>query len=241
MRKKKKNSRLFKILFLLIVLGFVIYKILTSSLFIVKNIEVKGNIDVDNETIIKASEISLGQDNIFFDKETISKNIERLAKVEKIEINKKYPSTLVVNVEERIPAVVVPITNMYLLLDKYGIIIDTNDSLNSNLVILNGVKNIKSFYLGDSITTYANSEQNKLLINLFDGENIQKFRSIKLENDKAEMILLNDIRVAFGGYNNSKYKLDVLDVTLEAINEDTSRKVEMILMEEGPDAIVVYE
>lgn len=241
MKKKKKNSRLFKILFLLIVLGFVIYKILTSSLFIVKNIEVKGNIDVDNETIIKASEISLGQDNIFFDKETISKNIERLAKVEKIEINKKYPSTLVVNVEERIPAVVVPITNMYLLLDKYGIIIDTNDSLNSNLVILNGIKNIKSFYLGDSITTYANSEQNKLLINLFDGVNIQKFRSIKLENDKAEMILLNDIRVAFGGYNNSKYKLDVLDVTLEAINEDTSRKVEMILMEEGPDAIVVYE
>ena len=108
-------------------------------------------------------------------------------------------------------------------------------------MLIKGLDNGDSIKMGDVIKDFATPDQNKLLENIYNGENVFKFKSINLEENKAELVLYNDVFVAFGSYNNVEYKLKVLDQMIASIEDDSTRNASMILMEEGPDPVLVYE
>lgn len=114
--KKKKSiikSRFFlPIIFCLVVLGIAVYFFVFSSFFQIKEIKITGNNKIPTEKILSFIKETTGDKMLFF----IPKNIfsadikkaneiilEKFVQAEKAEIKRKFPSSLIVKIEERGP------------------------------------------------------------------------------------------------------------------------------------------
>lgn len=240
-RKKKKKIKYMRILIALIILLGLIFAFLHSPLFRIRDIKIVGNSKVEIETILTASNLTREDNYIFLNKDKIENRLSGITFIESANVKRGFPLKVTIEITERKPASTLQISNKYLLIDKYGYVIDESETLLLNLMLIKGLDNVDSIRMGDTIKDFATSEQNKLLENIYNGENIFKFKSINLEESKAEMVLYNDVFVAFGSYNNVEYKLKVLDQMIASIEDDSTRNASMILMEEGPDPVLVYE
>lgn len=240
-RKKKRKIKYFRIFAVFLLFTGLIYAFLNLPIFNIRSIRVSGNEKVDTDLIISTSGLSKNDSYFFIDKDSIKKNIQDISLLEEVKIKRKLPFEVEIIVVERKAASTVQLSDKYLLVDRFGIVIDESESLMLNLTVLNGIGNEDNILVGENIFTYAGEEENKLLELVFNGENIYKFKSITLEEDQAELVLKKDIVVAFGSYNDVEYKLNVIDQMVKKIEEDSTKNASMILMEEGPDPILVYE
>ena len=239
--RKKRKIKYGRILMALILILGLVFAFLHLPIFNIKNISINGNIKVESSTILAASNLTTEDNFIFIDMEDVEKRISSITFIDSAKVKRSLPLNIIIEVIERKPASTIKISNKYLLIDKYGIIIDESETLMLNLLLIKGIENVDNIKLGDKIFDFATEEQNKLLSEIYDGESLLKFKNINLEENKAELVLYNDVFVAFGSYNNVEYKLKVLDQMILSIEDDTSRKASMILMEEGPDPVLVYE
>ncbi len=240
-RRRKRKVKYLRIFVALILLLGLIFAFLNLSIFNIREISITGNNKVEASTIITASNLSTEDNFIFLDKERIEKRISSISFVESVKVKRSFPLKVNIEVTERKPASTIQISNKYLLIDKYGYIIDESETLMLNLLLVKGIENVDSIKLGDRLFDFASENQNKLLKEIYDGKSLFVFKSINLEQDKADLVLYNDVFVAFGSYNNVEYKLKVLDQMIASIEDDTTRNASMILMEEGPDPVLVVE
>lgn len=239
--RRKNKFRFFRILLLFLILSIFIFAFTKLPIFRIKNIQVEGNSTVETETILNYSKLKAGDSLIFLNKNKIRENILENPFIEDVAIKRGLFKGLTLEIKERVAAATLQLSDKYILIDKFGVIIEESNSLMLNLAVIKGIGNDAVVTLGDKIFNYASQEQNKLLGLLFDGENIYKYKSVLLEEGQAELILKDDVVVAFGSYNNVEYKLDVLDVMIKNLEEDTNKKASMILMEDGPKPILVVE
>lgn len=230
--------RIFIVLIILLGLIFAFFRL---PIFNVRSLEIKGNEKVETEAIIEASKVTEESNCIFLSKEKVEENIKSLSFIESATIKKRPFFKVVIEVQERKPASTIQVSGKYLLIDKYGYIIDESQTIILNLFLLKGIENVENIKIGDSIFNFATEKQNKLLTQVYNGENLFMFKSMTLEEDKAEMVLYNDVFVAFGSYENIEYKLQVLEQMIRKIEEDAGRNASMILMEEGPNPVLVYD
>lgn len=240
-RRKKRKIKYMRILIALIILLGLIFAFLRSPIFKIRDIKVSGNSKVETETILAASNLTTEENYIFLNKDKIESRLTGITFIESAKVKRGFPLKVTIEVTERKPASTLQISNKYLLIDKYGYVIDESETLLLNLMLIKGLDNGDSIKMGDVIKDFATPDQNKLLENIYNGENVFKFKSINLEENKAELVLYNDVFVAFGSYNNVEYKLKVLDQMIASIEDDSTRNASMILMEEGPDPVLVYE
>lgn len=240
-RRKKKNIKYLRLIIAFGILLGIIIAILNMPIFNISSIEVSGNERVEESNVMDISGLDLGDSFIFFDKENIESNILNLPLVEEVRVRRNFPKRVNIEITERKPASTVQFSNNFILLDRFGYIIDEVDNLMLNLTLLKGIEEDEKISIGNPIFDYVSEEKNSLLKLLFNGENIFKFKSVTLEEDTVELILSNDIIVGFGSYNNAQYKLQVIEQMVRTLEEDSSRQAAMILMEEGPDPILVYE
>jgi len=103
-----------------------------DTLFKIKNIEIKNNLLI-NKSEIKEKLINIYKKNIFFiKKKDIENPIEKINFLEKIEVTKKYPNTIIIKVFETKPiAIIFKNKNKYLL-DSSSNLIFFKDSTNLN-------------------------------------------------------------------------------------------------------------
>lgn len=240
-RKKKKKIKYFRILMAFVVVVLLVIGFFNLPIFNITNINVVGNERVDQASVINASGFEIGDSFIFFNKENIEEKILNLPLVEEVRVKRNFPNNINIEVSERKPASTVQLLESFLLLDRFGYVIDKVDNLMLNLTLLKGIEENDSINIGDQIFEFVSEEKNNLLKLMYNGDNIYKYKMITLEDHQAELILSNDIVVGFGSYNNVEYKLDVIDQMVKTIEEDSSRQASMILMEEGPNPILVYE
>lgn len=93
---------------------------------------------------------------------------------------------------------------------------------------------------GMSIEEYLVNENVAKFISLaVPNKAFKEFKKVSFEEERIGITLMDDIEVAFGGYNNIEYKLDVLNTILD--KEQDRESINMILMEEGPGFILVRE
>lgn len=120
-KKRKKRRRGFGgfILLLLILLcsGIVIMR---TSLFDIEKITVKGNAILDEKTILSACKLYTGE-NIFSKSSSgCEEEILRLPYVHSVEVQKKYPSEIIITVKEEGEYAVLEQTGKDVICDRYG-------------------------------------------------------------------------------------------------------------------------
>lgn len=116
-------GRLIAVALILLVLASAALTLLRSPYFHVENIDVRGIRDLSAQDVIVWC--GLGQNENIFDVDLamIASRIKANPKVDKILVRRRLPSTIVVEIEERIPIVVVPYAGYYVQVDSTGLAI----------------------------------------------------------------------------------------------------------------------
>ena len=103
-----------------------------ETLFKIKNIEIKNNLLI-SQNEIKEKLSNIYKKNIFFiRKKDIEEPIEEINFLEKIEVKKKYPNTIIIKVFETKPIAIIFKNKVKYLLDSSSNLISFKDSTNLN-------------------------------------------------------------------------------------------------------------
>ena len=104
----------------------------SDALFKIKNIEIKNNLLIDKSELKKKLH-NIYKKNIFFIREKdIEEPIAEIDFLEKVEVKKKYPNTIIIKVFETKPTAIVFKNKVKYLLDSSSNLISLADSANFN-------------------------------------------------------------------------------------------------------------
>lgn len=151
-----KKFRTFKLrviyLFISAVIITTIFTLSMMLIFKIKYITVNGNISYSSSEIINKSAIFQGENLILCNSYRAIQLIEQeLPFIGSVEIKKKIPSTLEINVTETLPLAVIKLQNgTFALIDKNCKVLDLTDQITADLSLIKGVT-IDSVKTGSSV------------------------------------------------------------------------------------------
>ena len=122
-RREGRKKLLLRILVFLLLVG-ILFLFLKSSYFSVKDVKVEGMNYYSANEIIGMSGIKMGE-NILFDvkKSDIVDNLQKNSYFKSVNVKRRIPSTLVVEVEERPQTAAVIFGDSYIVIDDEGIVL----------------------------------------------------------------------------------------------------------------------
>ena len=127
LKKKKRIKRMLKFTALLIIIIAGIIFALVSPIFNIKEINVSNNNQINTETIISLSQLNLGQNIFKFNKNKVNKNIKTNAYIESVEIKRKLPNKVQIQIEERKQEYNVEFLNGYAYINNQGYILEISE------------------------------------------------------------------------------------------------------------------
>lgn len=240
--RKKRRRKVFLIVLSTALAGFLILMfMLKSDLFLVDKIKVEGNKKVLANKIALFSSIQKGENIFEISTKDAENNIITLPYIKEVEVKRKLPRQVIINVEERKEKIKIKAASSFLILDNEGYILDNRDNADEKLSEVLGL-NIHNKKPGENVFI-ENKDKSKVdfLVEAEGSNMIESFKFISMEDSKNVNILtFNDIEVVFGSINNVKYKLGLLNEVLKDI-EKRDLKVKMILMDKGDNPVVVLD
>ena len=240
--RRKKRRMLFIILILVIVLFFLIA--FKTTLFIISNIEVRGNKKLTTDQVIKAIGNPKGENIFRISLNNMADNLDKHPYIKESVIKRKIPNKLLVNVKEREERLVLSMSNFNSYIDEEGFVLRIEPSIDSeSLPIIKGI-NINNPIIGEKI----NSDQYKYIDEMLDLIDVSiklkllnKMVQLDFSNVKDVTIILNNgISVAFGPLNNVKYKLNYINEILKDI-EQKNIKCKYIYFNRGENPVIVID
>ncbi|MDK8253587.1 MAG: FtsQ-type POTRA domain-containing protein [Dialister micraerophilus] len=221
-RKKHKKNKKFKVLFYLII--FIII-IVVSLLFLpipFGNLTVTGNDIIKTEDIFFEAEIKKPINIFQIRTSNVEKRLLNDIRIEEVDVSRQFPFTINIKVKERKPLVIVQSEFCYAILDKTGLVIETETSLKkANYPMITG-KKWGNLLLGDTV-----SESDVLLalkfINSLSEDGVKLFSEINIGNkDNIIAYTRSGIAVKLG---NGKNIADQAKLAENMVGDISSRQL----------------
>ena len=95
--------------------------------FVLDEVFVHGRKEASGKDILEALSVERGQPLVNFDPEEARKRVEALGWVEKASVQRKLPNNIIVKLTERVPVAIWQSADRYVLVDKSGVEISTED------------------------------------------------------------------------------------------------------------------
>ena len=242
LNKKRKYFRIFTRFFIFFSLIFlIIFALKNSNLFNIKNVTIEGNKNISRATIKKVSDLKIGNKYFLISKRERLKRIKSLPYIKEAKISHSILGNVKVNVTERTPYYQM-YSNGYLLIDEEFRILQNSKKKYDNLVNLTGF-NVDNLKAGNYILSNAeDQEKRELLIELKKDDYSLRgnIREIELMDSIATFTTVDGIKVEFGSYSNSSYKLKMLSLILDDIKK-TNKNAVIIQMEKGESPILITD
>lgn len=242
LNKKRKYFRIFNRFFIFFSLIFlIIFALKNSNLFNIKNVTIEGNKNISRATIKKVSDLKIGNKYFLISKRERLKRIKSLPYIKEAKISHSILGNVKVNVTERTPYYQM-YSNGYLLIDEEFRILQNSKKKYDNLVNLTGF-NVDNLKAGNYILSNAEDQEKRdLLIELKkDDYSLHgNIREIELMDSIATFTTVDGIKVEFGSYSNSSYKLKMLSLILDDIKK-TNKNAVIIQMEKGESPILITD
>lgn len=138
-KKKKKRRKIFKtikiLMIIFIVLGGIAYFLL-SPIFNITEINVNGNEKISGEEILSLSQLKKDENIFKMNKQEIRDKIKQNAYIDTVEIKRALPDTVIISVTERIPTYQINVSNMYMLINNQGYMLEMTEMDESMPVIV---------------------------------------------------------------------------------------------------------
>lgn len=135
--KRRKGKIHFYVLFvILVVLAiFIIRYALTSSYFYVKDIKIKGLHKLSSQQLLPEDLVPPRTCIFELDMGRIHRRIQSNSWVRRVRVKKKLPSTLLIEIEERVPYACVRQANKFWQVDREGVLLQETRAPNTHVVI----------------------------------------------------------------------------------------------------------
>ncbi len=166
-KKIKKIKFVLKIILLIAIISGGVAFALTSPMFNITNIQVSGNNIVSTDTVISLSQLKKDENIFRFNSSQIINNIKENPYIESVSINRKIPSTVAINITERIPTYSVDFMEKYAYIDMQGYILEISDD-SKNLPIIHGISTAEDQVVPGNRLNDADLEKLEDVIKIMD-------------------------------------------------------------------------
>lgn len=152
-KKRKAFLRLVKwtTLILLLIGGGIGF--LLSSFFNIKEIEIVGNNKLTRDEVISLSQIEIEENTFKLSKNKIEKNIKQNAYVESVKIKRNLPSTILIEIEERVPTYMITFANAYAYINNQGYFVEISKEKLELPIITGYATKEEDIQLGERLCT----------------------------------------------------------------------------------------
>ena len=152
-KKRKAFLRLVKwaTLILLLIGGGIGF--LLSSFFNIKKIEIVGNNKLTRDEAIGLSQIEIEENTFKLSKNKIEKNIKQNAYVESVKIKRNLPSTILIEIEERVPTYMITFANAYAYINNQGYFVEISKEKLELPIITGYATKEEDIQLGERLCT----------------------------------------------------------------------------------------
>lgn len=195
----KKNKRKKVIIAMLsittMIIALAIMALLTPT-FNIQEIKVEGNNKVTTSNIINLSRLKLGQNIFKNNKKSIEQYIKENTYIEKVEVTRKIPSTILLRVEERKAAYQVKLISSYVYIDKNGYILESGEK-QENIISLEGLATPEEVLLNGKQLEQIDLKKLSKIVKLeeilvdLEGINLSDVK-INIKNENNFIIFLNN-------------------------------------------------
>ncbi len=240
-RRKRRNRRrkIFTVLFLILLILSTLLVFIKTPLFNIDKITVSGNSLVSYEDIVASSGTDIG-DNIF-DHTTsyMERQIIKLPYISKVEIEKKYPSEIIINVSEEDIFGALEFFDRKIAFDKYGKSIkEVNDEEAENLLIIKGIED-GNFSLGEYVS-FLDSDKTETFIRclryIIDYD-IKNVKVIDIEDTKDICLIIGrGLKVKIGSLETEdefSYKMAYIKEVISTLPENVSGVIDATNVDSG--------
>ncbi len=212
----------FKVFIGILIFASIMVFILSSDIFLLKNIYVTGNKTIPKDDIINLSGLQYGQSLFKMNKKKVYKNLFNNPKVKAIRIKRILPSSLSIDIIERVAVAAIPYLGSYLNIDEEALIIEVVSlSQETNIPILEGLS-FDDFKIGEKFI--ANNDEQlrialKILSALKTAELSKEINVINIEDtDSIELISNFDVSVILCN-SNLDYKIQMAKLIIEDLKK----------------------
>ena len=215
--RKEKRLKIIKailkiILFIAIIAGIAAF-LLVSPVFNINEISVSGNNKIQATEIESLSQLNIEQNIFRFSKETVKNNIKQNAYIDSVEIKRKLPNKIEINVTERTPAYQIKFGNAFAYIDEKGNILEINEE-DLKLPLITGYKTqVEDFKAGNMMQ----EDVTKL-------DTVNSIIRVSKSNEIYDLITSIDIT------NDEEYKVEFKGEGKTAYLGDTSNINDRILL-----------
>lgn len=241
---QKKHRRFKRLLSLLLIITVVILLIifsLNSEIFNIDKIDIIGNIKIDKEKILHISSINIGENIFRISTKDAKESILRLPYIKSVMVKRNLPNKINIEVVEREDKLLINNISMYYVIDDEGYILNQIDTNIESLPVVFGLKTDK-IDIGENLFMRLELEEFEEFIKESENLGILSIMGrIDIESEENINIKLNNgIDIAFGGLDNIKYKLRLLDEIL-IYSSKNNIVINKIVMDRGEHPIIVVD
>jgi cell division protein FtsQ len=101
------------------------WALLESRFFVVRGVQVTGTHLVTPAQVRSAAAVPAGVPLIRVNDAAVAHRVERLRQVQSARVTRDWPDKVLISVTERVPALAVPVSHGYDLIDKYGVVVES--------------------------------------------------------------------------------------------------------------------
>ncbi len=225
-QEKKRKKRIKKIKFFLkiflligIIAGGIAFA-LTSPIFNIKDISVENNVTIPSDTIISLSGLKTGENIFKFYKANIIEQIKENPYVESVEIHRKFPSTVQINITERVATYSVDYMGKYAYINSQGYILEISEDSKKIPVIQGATTNEDDIKPGNRLNNedLKRLEQVIRIMDASKGAGLDtQITSIDISDENEYSIYLNEEkkRVYLGDSSNLSNKMLYVQAIVE--------------------------
>lgn len=137
-KRKKRNKKIkaiIKIVMLILIIGGGIVFTMTSPIFNIKDIKVLNNSQIPSETIISLSGLTTDQNIFRFSSSNVAEKIKENPYIESVNIHRKIPNTIEIEVQEREHTYNVSYMGKYAYINTQGYILEISEDSKAKPII----------------------------------------------------------------------------------------------------------
>lgn len=224
-KRKRASKKLISIFSCLLLIGVIAVFAFTTPIFNITKIEVNGNSQVSNDTIISMSGLKKGE-NIFKFNNSIIQNIKENQYIEEVKIDRKLPGTINISINERNIKYQIKLINSYAYIDKNGYILEIS-SIKKEVPVIVGLKVTENDLINKKRLDVQDLEKLNKIQKVIDAaksieiDNIITEINIENDNDYYIYIESQNKKIYIGNTNNLPNKMLYVKKILEEEKEQS--------------------
>ena len=209
-----RHTRQHKILVILAwtLLSFLLVSLAFSPIFVLRDVQIEGNKFLTTKDICRIASIREGENLFSLKSDEIKTALLKDLRIEQVTIKKSFPSTLEIQIKERIPIGMVECDYGWLSISRDGTVIDAERNFRDNAVVpkITGYK-VNGLFVGDRVSGSSLLAVLEYL-DLVNDETLGKIKYIDIshENDIIGYVD-NDVQIRIGEAANLEEKAEITD------------------------------